>query len=346
MLSSVLAMADFVYIKKGTNFVIFVTMEKRHIAFCLCPDLPMFGLVSALEVLRHANRMSGEDVYSWSFLTEADEGIINNSGLWLHPSIMVRQAKDADIAVVIAGFEAWDLEMPQLSQWLKTQAKQGAVLCGISNGNFLLANLGLLDGYAATVHWEDFSSFFERYPRINSRYQRFVIDRERMSCSGGASTLDLFIQIVHDDLGSDIARKVSRQMLLEDYNVSDENVLPRVVEGGHQHSPQVQRILSLLDSVIDGEMNVQRLADQVGLSRRELLRLLKREVQQTPSQILNERRLERSRSLIQHSHLPLAEVANAVGFSSQSHLTMRYKKHYGVTPAQDRREHQRPQILR
>lgn len=315
-------------------------MNQRHLTFCLCPGLPLFCLVSALEVLRHANRLGGQEVYRWSFLCEEDEGVLDSNGLWLHPSTRVEMAKDADMSFIVAGFKAWGLRMPRLSKWLGGQARKGAILGGISNGSFVLADMGLLEGYAATTHWEDFSSFCELHPDVKGRYQRFVVDRKRMSCSGGASTLDLFLEIVRDDLGNDLARKVSRQMLLEDYTGQNSGMAPRVFDGSHHYSPQVQRILSLLDAGIDGPMTVNMLADQVGLSRRELLRLLKRETGQTPSEILNTRRLERARSLIQHSHLSLAAVAQAVGFSSQSHLTLRYREMYTITPAQDRKGQQ------
>ena len=315
-------------------------MKTCHLAFCLCPGLPLFGLVSALEVLRHANRLGGQDVYHWSFVAEEDEGVLDSNGLWLHPSTRIDTAKDADMSFVVAGFEAWDLAMPRLSKWLNNQARRNAVLGGISNGSFVLAEMGLLDGYAATTHWEDFSSFCELYPGVKSRYQRFVVDGKRMSCSGGASTLDMFIEIVRHDLGDAVARKVSRQMLLEDYAGQGTGTTPRVFDGSHHYSPQVQRVLSLLDAEIDERMTVNGLAQRVGLSRRELLRLLRRETGQTPSEILNLRRLERARSLVQHSHLALAAVADAVGFSSQSHLTLRYREMFAVTPAQDRRGQQ------
>jgi transcriptional regulator GlxA family with amidase domain len=327
-------------INNGTFFDILGSMIQRHLAFCLCPGLPLFCLVSALEVLRHANRLGGQDVYKWSFLSEEDEGVLDSNGLWLHPSTRVEMARDADMSFIVAGFEAWDLKMPRVSKWLSGQSRNGAILGGISNGSFVLADMGFLEGYAATTHWEDFSSFCELHPSVIGRYQRFVVDRKRMSCSGGASTLDLFLEIVRDDLGSDIARKVSRQMLLEDYAGHNSGLQPRIFDGSHHYSPQVQRIFSLLDAGIDGRMTVNILAEKVGLSRRELLRLLQKETGQTPSEILNTRRLERARSLVQHSHLPLAAVAQAVGFSSQSHLTLRYREMYEVTPAQDRRQRQ------
>ncbi|MEZ5479382.1 MAG: helix-turn-helix domain-containing protein [Thiolinea sp.] len=314
--------------------------KPRHVVFCLCSRFPMFCLVSVLEVLRHANRMAGQPVYHWSFLTEEDKVIVDANGLWLYPSLPLKQAGDASLVFVVAGFAAWDIEAPALLGWLQRQARHGAMLGGISNGSFVLARAGLLDGFAATTHWEDFSSFCERFPAVRARYQRFVLDRRRMSCSGGASTLDLALEVVRHDLGPEIARQVSRQMLLEDVvppKAPVEN--PRVLDGSRHYSHRVQRILTLLDAGLDGEMTVQRLAEQVGLGRRELLRLLRRETGQTPSQLLNERRLERARSLVRHSHLALAAVADAVGFSSQSHLTLRYRQAYAVTPAEDRRRH-------
>jgi AraC family carnitine catabolism transcriptional activator len=316
-------------------------MNTLHLNFCLLPRLPLFGLVSALEVLRHANRMAETEVYRWSFLTETGDGVQGSNGMWLQPSSSIKKAANAERVFMVAGFEPWAFKLPKLGKWMQQQAGLGATLGGISNGGFPLAALGLLDGFAATVHWEDFSTFYESYPQVKSRYQRFVIDGSRMTCSGGASTLALFIEMVRADLGEDIARRVSRQMSLGEYPVpeGDSNTATDSLPfaDGRRYSPQVQRVLSLLDAGIEGQMTVAALAAKVGVSRRELLRLLQRETGQTPSQIITARRLERAQSLVRHSHLPLAAVADAVGFSSQSHLTLRYRQHYGVTPAQHRR---------
>jgi AraC family carnitine catabolism transcriptional activator len=290
----------------------------------------MFVLVSAIEVLRHANRLGGRETYRWAFVTEDDKGVLGSNGMLLQPTAGVGEALATDMVFVVAGFAAWDLQLPRLGKWIGRNGP-GTTLGGISNGGFVLAEHGLLDGYAATVHWEDFSSFYESYPKVNSRYQRFVVDRDRMTCSGGAATLDMFLEIVRRDLGEQIVTRVSRQMLLGENDAHSE------VTRTQHYSPQVQSILGLLDAGIAESMTVGRLASKVGISRRELLRTLRRETGQTPSEIINSRRLERARSLVLHSHLPLAAVAAAVGFSSQSHLTLRYRQMYGVTPAQHRR---------
>lgn len=300
----------------------------------------MFCIASALEVLRHANRFEQEPFYSWSFLCEDDKPIESNNGLWLVPDTRIEDASPPDMAFVIAGFNPTKLKVPKLKAWLRDQASSGRIIGGISNGAFILAQTGILDGHAATVHWEDFASFCVLYPKVLPRYQRFLIDCDRMTCSGGTSTLDLFLEVIRKDLGNDLSLQVSRQMLLQEYTRAGNKQGGSIFDGSHHFSLRVQRALSLIDAGTEQRLNVSDLAAQVGLSRRQLLRLFRRETGKTPAEILIHRRLERAHSLVLHSHLPLAVVSSAVGFSSQSHMTSSYKKHFGTTPAEDRRTHQ------
>ncbi len=311
----------------------------RHITFCLCPGFPLFCIASALEVLRHANRFTDEQFYTWSILCEDNDPIQDNNGLWLNPSTTIADAVPSDMAFAVAGFEPTNIVAPNLAGWLHRQASSGSIIGGISNGGFLLAQAKLLDGYAATVHWEDFASFCVLYPKVTARYQRYLIDRSRISCSGGTATLDLFVEIVHKDLGNDLSSLVSHQMLLHDYSNPAELATDSMQDGSHHYSHRVQRALSLIDPGVEQRMNVTQLAERVGLSRRQLLRLFRRETGKTPGEILTRRRLERAKSLVLHSHLSIAAISSAVGFCSQSHLTTSYKKYFGTTPAVHRRNY-------
>lgn len=311
-----------------------------HVTFCLCPGYPLFCVASALEVLRHANRFCDEPFFSWSILCEGDEALPSSNGICISPTGSIDSAEDPDIAIVVAGFEPTVLQVPQIEKWIKNVAVAGCVIGGVSNGSFVLARNGLLKGYAATVHWEDFATFSVAYPDVSSRYQRYIVDRDRMSCSGGTSTLDMFLEIVRSFLGSHMSMTVSRQLLLQEFRDSASMDRNSILEGSHHYSFRVQRALSLIDVSIDGKMNVSELAARVGLSRRQLLRLFRREVGKTLAAVLAERRLERARSLVLHSHLPIAAIASAIGFASQSHLTSAYKDYFGTTPARHRRTRQ------
>lgn len=310
----------------------------RHIAFCLYPGFSLFSVASALDVLRHANRFCAREHYRWKFLCERRSLVADANGISLPASSDLDQAPAADIAVVIAGFDASQIPQPRISAWLVRQARAGSRIGGISNGAFVLAAAGLLNDYSATTHWEDFESFCLLYPEVRARYQRFVIDRNRISCAGGSATLDLFIELARQDLGNEIALKISRQMLLQEQSV----VMPGSTNqrtSNRFHSPPVQRALRLIEAGVGQSLTVNELANRIGISRRELLRLFRKELNTTPSRVLAQRRLDRSRSLILNTGLPMATIADAVGFSSQSHLTASYHAEFGITPAQQRREY-------
>jgi AraC-like DNA-binding protein len=80
-------------------------------------------------------------------------------------------------------------------------------------------------------------------------------------------------------------------------------------------------------------VSLHELAQHVGLSPYYLLRAFRAEVGMPPYAYLENVRIHHAQRLIEAGK-PLVEVAVEVGFSSQSHLTRRFKKIIGATPGQ------------
>lgn len=308
----------------------------QTIAFALAPRFPLFGLASALEVLRHANRFARQPLYRWQLVCECGNRVSDSNGLSLAAEPPTNTLRP-DAVFAVAGYEIEGSKLPALTAWLSAQGVRDIPIGGISNGAFLLGHAGLLEHRAATVHFEDFGAFHNRFPNVQARYQRTVVEANRLSCSGGTSTLDLFIEWLRREQGQALASQVSQQMLMQALTMPGATDNPHVFDGSHRYSAPVQRALDCLEATHDAGLSVAELAEHVGLTRRELLRLFRREIDMTPSQALRRRRLLRARSLIKHSHLPLISVASAVGFCSQSHMTSHYRRYFGHTPAQERR---------
>lgn len=93
---------------------------------------------------------------------------------------------------------------------------------------------------------------------------------------------------------------------------------------------QAQRII---DERFDQGISLTQLAEQVALSPYYLLRAFRAEVGMPPHAYLESVRIRHAQRLIATGR-PLAAVAAEVGFSSQSHLTHRFKQLIGVTPGQ------------
>ena len=97
--------------------------------------------------------------------------------------------------------------------------------------------------------------------------------------------------------------------------------------------PEVQRAWEILMSTA-GRVEVSRLADEVGYSRRHLTELFRRELGLAPKAAARVLRFERSRHLIaRHERPSLAQVAAAAGYYDQAHMTREWTEIAGCAPS-------------
>ncbi|MEZ4662813.1 MAG: AraC family transcriptional regulator [Caldilineaceae bacterium] len=95
----------------------------------------------------------------------------------------------------------------------------------------------------------------------------------------------------------------------------------------------IQQARHYIDECFDQGLTLTQLAAQVSLSPYYFLRAFRAEVGMPPHAYLESVRIRHAQRLIATGQ-PLAAVAAELGFSSQSHLTQRFKKFIGVTPGQ------------
>ena len=114
-------------------------------------------------------------------------------------------------------------------------------------------------------------------------------------------------------------------------------VVVRVLERAGVKAPglgeeALERLQQLVEDELGGDLRVERLAGEVGLSRWHFSRVFAEAVGCAPHRWVTERRLERARELLATTARPLVAIALEVGYSSQSHLTAQFRRRYGVTP--------------
>ena len=76
-----------------------------------------------------------------------------------------------------------------------------------------MARAGLLDGYRATVHWEDLEDLAAAHPEIDVVPDRFVIDRNRVTIGGAAPAQDFMLHLIRARHGAALARQVALSFL-------------------------------------------------------------------------------------------------------------------------------------
>jgi cyclohexyl-isocyanide hydratase len=97
--------------------------------------------------------------------------------------------------------------------FLRDSASVADWICSVCEGAMLLAEAGLLDGYAATTHW-NFLPCLRKYHHINvvDGFPRYVLDRNRLTGGGISSGLDEALHLMRVLFGDDTARAVQRTL--------------------------------------------------------------------------------------------------------------------------------------
>lgn len=112
-------------------------------------------------------------------------------------------------------------------------------------------------------------------------------------------------------------------------------------ERGTLTAAQLRRVDELIAHGATEDLMLGALADAVGYSKAQFVRLFRRTAGTSPHRYVLLRRLERARRLIETSTLPLAAVASETGFASQSHLNSAFVRRFGCTPGDARRNARR-----
>jgi AraC family transcriptional regulator len=105
--------------------------------------------------------------------------------------------------------------------------------------------------------------------------------------------------------------------------------------GGLTHI-QAQQVIDYIHTHLNQDLSLAELASIVNISPTYFASLFKQTIGTSPHQYVIQQRVERAKLMLLKTDLAIADIALQVGFSSQSHLTQRFKRITGITPKQIR----------
>lgn len=313
--------------------------KPRRFVFVLLPNFTLLCFSAAIEALRIANRMANQPLYDWAFVGEGGDRITCSSGVpFVLDSDLIEINRD-DVVMVAGGIDVQAATTKRLINWLRREARRGLTIGGLCTAAYALASAGLLDGKSATIHWENQDSFAEDFPDVTLTKSVFVIDGNRMTTAGGTASLDLMLKIIADDHGEDLAGAVADQLI---YNAirtdQDTQRLSVPTRIGVRH-PKLSKVIQMMELNIEEPISPSVLAQQVGMSTRQLERLFRRYLSRSPKRYYMELRLQKARNLLMQTDMSVINVALACGFASPSHFSKCYRAHYETTPYRERGAH-------
>lgn len=97
----------------------------------------------------------------------------------------------------------------------------------------------------------------------------------------------------------------------------------------------IEKIMKIVnENIANPQLNVEMLADNVGMSRVHMHRKLKELTNQSARDFIRGIRLKQAATLLSEKKLSVSEVAYATGFSNLSHFSNSFKEFYGVSPTE------------
>jgi len=317
--------------------------RRSRFVFLTLPQYSQIAVANAIEPLRMANTISGQVAYEW-FVTSLDgQPVSASNGLSLSPTVALDQVGRPDIVFICGGHNVREAVTPMLLAVLRRFSEQGAGLGALCTGGYALARAGLLDRCRATIHWENVSALREEFPRVIISDQVFTIDRNRYTASGGVAPLDLMLNLIETKLGSKVSQLVSEQFIVDRIRSDkDRQYVPLRAQVGVSHQ-SLLKVASLMEENVERPLSLERIAQETGLSRRQIERLFKRHLNCVPKRYYLELRLKRARELLLQTAMPIMDITTACGFQSPPHFSKCYRKQFGYPPSVERQSPRRAQ---
>lgn len=136
-----------------------------------------------------------------------------------------------------------------------------------------------------------------------------------------------------EHLQAQIASLIANRSMIREYFASS----PLVHIKSIAHSKADERFLEMLNETIekhieDADLDVEKLARILNMSRITLYRKIKAISNFTPIELINVTRLKKAAELLAEGDHKIYEIADMVGFSSQSNLARNFHKQFNLTP--------------
>ncbi|KIC46033.1 MAG: GlxA family transcriptional regulator [Ruegeria sp.] len=306
--------------------------KTQHFTFLLIEEFSHLAFSCAVEPLRIANLVAGEELYSWSILSEDGENATCSNGTKTVVDGGIASIPKCDRLFVLSGINMQAHASRPLLATLRRQRALGTQIGALCSGAWLLAEAGFLDGSEAAIHWEYHDSFMEAFPEVNLVRSVFTVEGKFITASGGTATADLMLHLIEQDHGHDLSVSVSDQMVYNAVRNSTAEQRVSIQSRSGMRNAHLANAIQIMEKSIESPVSPSEIAEEIGISTRQLERLFGKYLNASPKKYYMEMRLDRARKLLLQTEASVTEVALACGFKNPGHFSRVYRTNFGVTP--------------
>jgi transcriptional regulator GlxA family with amidase domain len=207
---------------------------------------------------------------------------------------------------------------------------------GVGAGVLWLAEAGLLAGARTALPWSLYADAGVLADQALFSPHLYEIDGARLTCCGGAASLDFSLTLLDTLFGTALQAQVKEVLCVDRVRGPDERQRVALQARFGTLQPKLTEAVALMEANIEEPLSTDEIAQLAGVSRRQLERLFKQYLGSLPSRYYLELRLQRARQLLRDTNHSIVQVGLMCGFSSGSHFSTAFGALFGNTPREER----------
>jgi transcriptional regulator GlxA family with amidase domain len=300
-------------------------------------------VVGVIDILSFANsqRKSGKenDLFEVEIVSETGEAANGFSNFPIHAQRSIRTKFQYDLIYVpgfVGNLEELLPNQAKLINWLKRQHKKGVILSAACNGNFLLAEAGVLNGKKATTHWSLINIFRKRYKEIMLEPEKIIIDNGSVLSAAGVTAYFNLALFLIERYGSKELALTSAKVFLVDSGRKIQTPYQMYQVSKNHGDEEIVTIQDWLETNFDEDITLERMMEVCNLGKKTLMRRFKKVTGETPLIYLQKLRIENAKRLLESKRVPFNEITWKVGYNDVSSFHKVFKSQTGLTPLEYR----------
>jgi transcriptional regulator GlxA family with amidase domain len=248
-----------------------------------------------------------------------------DTSVWVIPGLGLNSA-----AAVSARLQCADALLA--ARAVAAHVRRGGTVAASCSAVFLLHLAGVLEGKTVTTTWWLASHLRRMLTSGTVDAQRMVIADGNVVTAGAAlAHTDLMLHLLRKVSGPALADAVSRVLLIDGRAAQAPYVIPSMLAHGDE---LISQLSAQIDAALPQVPSVRELAAHMCMSERTLARHVVAATGLGPLALVQLVRLARARVLLEKSRLPVAQVAEQVGYADATALRRLMKKSMAATPRQ------------
>jgi len=303
-------------------------------------ETPLSSVLGAYEMLCLANSLSPKEKRVQLEIVATDKKTFSSSSgfeLDIKESYDVIEQTDYLIVAPIGPVDEDALNFDcGVLLWLSTQYEQGAQLISLCTGAFLLAASGLLNGKAATTHWQYELMFKRCFPAVSLQSNQVICQQGRLLTSGGANAYqDIMLHIIGCHFGEKMKRHCAKLLMLDFSRKSQ--LMYRTPDIVRQHNDDlVHGLQDWLQERLDEPFKLCDLASKACLGERQIKRKFVSALGMPPLSYVQYMRIEQAKTYLEETGFSIEKISIKVSYQDVRFFRSLFKRHTGVSPSQYR----------